>query len=256
MRASRAVANGLAAPMVAVGFLTVIPIPLPSSVALGPMGWAIACFPLVGAAVGGLAGAVGLSLSGWLPPSVLAAIVLVTALATTGALHLDGLMDCCDGLFGGKDRDSRMAIMKDSRVGSFGIAAAVSVLLLEYGAIAALSPESGLRALVAAGALSRGAMAVALAAFPAAGATGIAAGLKPQLRWYHAAVAALLAVVMAAGVVGAIGLAASAAVALLVAAIGGLAKIRIGGITGDVCGGIGQLAEAVVLVLTVGMRAG
>jgi adenosylcobinamide-GDP ribazoletransferase len=215
------------------------------------MGWPVACFPLVGAALGGLVGALGLLLAPWFPPSVLAALLLAALLVVTGALHLDALMDSFDGLFGGKDPDGRLAIMRDSRVGSFGIAAAGSLLLIEYGTLASLSPEARLRALAVAGALSRGVMALLLAAFPAASPKGLAAGLKPQIRWYHAATAILLASAIAVGLLGTTGLAVVGLAGLLTLLGGRLALGKIGGVTGDVCGGLGELVEAVVLLACV-----
>ncbi|MHB8993493.1 MAG: adenosylcobinamide-GDP ribazoletransferase, partial [Chloroflexota bacterium] len=96
-----------AAPLVAAGFLTVMPIPAPRSVAMGPMGWPLACFPLVGAALGALVAGVGVLLELWFPAQVVAPLMVALLLAVTGALHLDGLMDSFDGLFGGRDPSGR-----------------------------------------------------------------------------------------------------------------------------------------------------
>ncbi len=241
----------LTAPLVAISFLTVLPVPQPRSVAGSSMGWAVACFPIAGAILGlGLAGLDRL-LTGWFPPAVGSALLLAALLAATGALHLDGLMDSFDGVFGGKDRESRLSIMKDSRVGSFGIAAAVTVLLMEYGSLTSLAPGVRGEALVLAVALARWAMAATLWLFPAAGSTGLAAGLKPQVRWIHAAVGTILAAGIAlalAGWAGAVLLALSALAALLT---GRYIVGRLGGITGDSCGAVGTLVETIVLVVSV-----
>ena len=241
-----------ATPLVAVGFLTVLPLPQPR-VAEGAMGWAVACFPLVGAALGALLAAEGGLLELWLPSPVVAALLLATLLATTGALHLDGLMDSFDGLFGGRDPESRLAIMRDSRVGSYGIAAAASILLVEYGCLVSLPAGWRLQALATTVALSRWAMVAILWGFPAASARGMAAGLKPYLRWVQAAVATVLAFGIALLFFGWLGGAMEAA-ALGVLLLGGrVVAGRLGGINGDTCGGIGQLVEVAMLLLCVGV---
>ncbi len=254
-RWTSALERALAAPLVAAGFLTVIPIPVPKTLALGPMGWPVACFPLVGAVVGGLVAAVGALLAPWFPPSVVAALMVATLLAVTGALHLDALMDSFDGMFGGRDPAGRLAIMRDSRVGSYGIAAAGSLLLIEYSALATMTVEGRVRALVVAAALSRWAMAVILATFPAGSTSGLAAGLKPHLRRRHMIGATVLAAVVAIGVMGWTGAAMLVPAGLLVFLGGRLAIAKIGGVTGDVCGGLGLVVEATVLLACVAISA-
>ena len=250
-RLGLAVGRAIVSPLVGASFLTVLPMPVPRTLANGPMGWPVASFPLAGAAIGALIGAEGLLLTAWFPPAVVAGLMITTLLAVTGALHLDALMDSFDGLFGGKDPDGRLAIMRDSRVGSYGIAAAGSLLLLEYGALLSLSPVGRLQALVVAGALSRGAMAITMASFPAASSRGLAAGLKPHLRSYHTVAAALLAVVVAGGLLRWAGLAMAAMAGALVLLGGRLAMAKIGGISGDICGGLGELVETVTLLACV-----
>jgi adenosylcobinamide-GDP ribazoletransferase len=238
----------LAAPFSALSFLTVLPVPVPGSAGRLSMGWAVACFPLAGAFMGLCLVGMDWLLSPWFPPAVEAALLLVALLAATGALHLDGFMDSFDGVFGGKDPASRRAIMKDSRVGSFGIAAAASALLLEYGSLASLPAAGRVEALVLAVALSRWAMAALLWLFPAAGSTGLAAGLKPQVRWVHVVVATILAVAIAASFPGWAGGILVVLSGLAVLAVGRLMVAKIGGITGDSCGAVGQLVEILVLV--------
>jgi adenosylcobinamide-GDP ribazoletransferase len=63
----------------------------------------------------------------------------------TGGLHLDGLADCADGIFGGHTPEQRLAIMRDSRIGTFGVLALVAVLLIQFAALSML-PSHALRA--------------------------------------------------------------------------------------------------------------
>jgi adenosylcobinamide-GDP ribazoletransferase len=238
-----------AAPLLAVSFLTTLPVPAPARFPAGSMGTAVALFPIVGAGVGAALWLADLALSPWLPGTVVAALLVAGLLLLSGALHLDGLMDSFDGLFGGKDAAARLAIMRDSRVGSFGIAAAGSVLLVEYACLASLSGDSRGPALVVAACLSRWATAATLWSFPAATSTGLAAGLKPELSRHHLLLATGSGLAVAVVAMGAVGAGVAAASALLVAAGGRFATARLGGITGDSCGALGQLVEVMVLVL-------
>jgi adenosylcobinamide-GDP ribazoletransferase len=224
------------------------------------IGWAA---PLAGALVGALGAAVlGGARALSLPARLAAGLAVAAQLAATGALHEDGLADVADGFGGGRDRAAKLAILRDSRIGTYGAAALILLLLIRVDALAALSrPNAGFAtaALILAGAASRaGALAPLALLDPArpdgagarAGALGVRA-LAPVAATLAAVavvtglaaldvVRALFACVCAAGVVGG-----------LVA----LARRQIGGQTGDVCGAAAALAEAATLIaLLIGGR--
>ena len=214
---------------------------------LADAAWA---FPLVGAGIGGLAGLAFLlvqllGLGDW-PAAVLAVLV---SIVLTGALHEDGLADTADGLIGGRDREQRLAIMHDSRHGTFGVIALVLSVLLRTAALAGIGEavHAGL-ALIAAHATSRAALPVAMFLLVPARADGLGAGAgRPSMAPAIAALAIGLLVSLASlgparGLV-AIGLAGAAMFAL-----GMLAYRRIGGYTGDVLGAFQQIGEIVVLL--------
>src|SRR5262249_8153233 len=148
-------AGWLADLQVALGFLTRLPVG-----AVGSLGNAAWTFPLVGLIVGVLAALVfaiarGLSL----PHEIAAILAVATAIALTGALHEDGLADTADGFGGGVERWQRLAIMRDSRIGSYGVIALVMSVLIRVEALAALpGPGRVAAALIAAHALSRAAL--------------------------------------------------------------------------------------------------
>src|SRR5712671_7125334 len=111
----------LASFVVATAFLTRVPIgaPTPGAWQLADSAWA---FPLVGAGIGAVAGLAFLlaqlvGLGDW--PAALLSVL--SGLALTGALHEDGLADTADGFSGGRDREAKLAIMRDSRQGTFGV---------------------------------------------------------------------------------------------------------------------------------------
>ncbi len=147
-------------------------LPLPDHAPRGAASaWA---WPLVGAVLGGLAAAAAwLGLWLGLTPGVVAVLVLALGALLTGGLHEDGLSDTADGLFGGWTPERRLEIMKDSRVGSYGVLALVLVTLARWSALATLLAGGSLWALVAVGAVSRAPMALIMAALPNARGAGI-----------------------------------------------------------------------------------
>jgi len=206
-------------------------------------------WPLAGAAVAVLAGAVGwIGLSLGLSPALAAGLVLAAQIAATGALHEDGLADTADGLWGGQERTRRLEIMKDSRIGSYGVLALVLSLGLRWVALAALFDGGGLFApLIAAAALSRAPMGVLMAALPNARGAGLAQSVgRPGQD--TATLGAILAFVVALLAVGWVVLAPVFWVALATIALAALAKAKIGGQTGDILGASQQLAEIAALL--------
>lgn len=207
-------------------------------------------WPLVGVLVGGI-GALTAMAALWigLPPGPAAASALAAMALTTGGLHEDGLADTADGLLGGRDRERRLEIMKDSRIGSHGALALLLVILAQWSALTLLLAQpQGWLALIAAAALSRAPMAAIMAALPSARQNGLSAGSgRPKAATALAAVLIALAIALSLG-----GLPALKA-ALLAAALSiGLARAaqtRIGGQTGDILGASQQLAFAASLSL-------
>ncbi len=208
-------------------------------------------WPLIGALLGALAGLVGLA-GHWLglPASISAALSLAALIALSGALHEDGLADTFDGLWGGHERARRLEIMRDSRVGTYGVLALVLALLLRWSALVALL-EGGwfLAPLIGASLLSRVPMVLLMANMANAREAGLAAGSgipAPRTAMAALAIALGLAVLL-------LGwwalLAAAFWIALFSLALGALAKARIGGLTGDILGASQQVSEIAALVV-------
>lgn len=244
----------------AVTFLTAVPLPQtgePSPRQLWrSMGW----YPLVG---------LGLGLAGWavlsgltlVVPHMLAAVVVVAflELATRG-LHLDGLMDSADGLLSGAARERALEIMKDSRVGAMGVAAALFVALLKCAALASLPSLAPLAPLLVGWAAARTVPPLAVYLWPYARSQGTGAAFN-QERSLGPVVAALvvLALVSIAGsaagvmlddaaVIWRSPLVAVAAVIVPLALLAGVAR-RLGGLTGDTYGLGIEVAETTALVV-------
>jgi adenosylcobinamide-GDP ribazoletransferase len=233
----------------ALAFLTRLPVP--RSVAQPPPSLATGfrALPLVGALVGLIAGLVywGAAAAG-LPSLAAAMLALGTAALVTGCLHEDGLADCADALGAGRDRTLALTIMRDSRIGSFGVLALIFVIGLKASALATLAAPQGMLALIAAHAGARGLLGLVAYGFMPARADGLGAALgrvDDRIVAQALAIGLLLPIAVAGP--------AAALPALLIGAIAVLivrlqADRRIGGHTGDVFGAAEQLAEAGMLL--------
>lgn len=227
----------------AIGFLTTMPVPsheLPPDALRRAGVW----FPAVGLLIGALLVGAAWGLNWLFPPMASAVLVVALWAALTGALHLDGLADCGDGLLPPVRRERRLEIMRDSRVGAFGVTVLVLVLLLKVAALASLSVTWP--ALLLAPIWGRWLILVA-ARRPSARPEGMGASLGPTLDVRRLALATLLPLALTGGVgvwhapvLAAMGLAVLAALGVL-----WLAQRRLGGVTGDVFGAVVEVSEAV-----------
>ena len=219
------------------------------------LGRTVRAFPIVGALIGLLAGVVYGIAGGLGLPEIVAAVLAVGAGAlATGALHEDGLADMADGFGGGASRESKLDIMRDSRIGAYGVIALVVVLATKVGAIADLG-DTGLAiaAMVAAAGVSRAAMPAVMLWLEPARSDGLAAdaGRPPSTHvWTGLALAAVLAV----GLLTWSGLVAFLIAGLGTAGVAWLAERQVGGHTGDVLGGVQQISEVLFLLTLAAVR--
>src|SRR5450755_4275560 len=126
-----------------------------------PVGAYVWAFPVAGLAVGALSGiSLSLARAAGANPSIAALAALAVGLLVTGALHEDGLADFWDGIGGGRTRERKLEIMRDSAIGSFGAAALFIALAVRWSAIAAIAdPGAAVAALIVAHTTSRGMLA-------------------------------------------------------------------------------------------------
>lgn len=237
--------------LIAVQFLTRLPVRLPLLPTAQDNGRSLFWYPLVGALVGLL-----LLLAHWLltsaAPLLQAAVILSLWVWISGALHLDGLADTADAWVGGHgDRERTLAIMKDPACGPIGVVALVLLLLLKFAALVSLLEHQAWLALLLAPWVGRLLLPVLLISTPyarpgglgAALATHAPAALKPALVG-HALVIALLAV-LAWGIAGLLPL---VGVVLFTLYWRRVVIRRLGGTTGDTAGGLLEMAETLLLV--------
>lgn len=236
-------------------FLTRLPMPPLPPRPSEALAQAMRCFPLVGLAVG-LAGGVVFALARDAVTPLAAGLMAVAVMALlTGGLHEDGLADTADGLGGGRDRDHVLAILRDSRIGSYGALALILGVGLRAAALAgAADATAGLAAVVAAATLSRGLIPAAMTLSRPARDDGLGAGAGRPRGGETLSALAIAAVVatLCLGLGGAV-----VALACAVAAGGAVlwaAHRRIGGYTGDILGAVQQAAEIAVLLAAVAAR--
>lgn len=207
------------------------------------MGASVWAWPLVGALVGGLAAlSHGAALWLGLPPLVAALLGIGALVLATGAMHEDGLADLADGFGGGQSRTRKLEIMRDSRIGTYGVLALVLSVGLRAAAIAALPADWAMAGFVALAMASRACLPLWLRLLPAARADGLGkgAGGVPDAALVAALVLGQLGWCLAGGLSW---LPIAMAVFVGTALIAGLALRQIGGQTGDVLGAAQQVGE-------------
>lgn len=239
--------NAAASFLLAVQFLTRLPVRSARIHTPERMAASVRYHPLVGALIGGACAAVFAGANAVLPPLPAILLAIAAGLLVTGAFHEDGLADAFDGLGGGATRESALDIMRDSRIGAYGALALVAALALKAGALAALPPPLVAAALVAAHGLSRlsSVLAVATGRYVRGEGAGkpVADGVSPAGAAVALATGALIAALWCV-------LHAPAALAWAMAGLAAghvLMRLfyepRLGGYTGDTLGAVQQASE-------------
>ena len=137
-------------------FLTSIPINIELKVNRDDFQKAISYFPFVGLTIGIINSLLFLITSNFLPFRVAVIFAIVTQIILTGGIHLDGLSDTFDGLLSGREKNRILEIMKDSRIGTFGLLALVILLLLKFELLASLSKVQIILCIILAPVVARG----------------------------------------------------------------------------------------------------
>lgn len=229
-------------------FLTRIPLPAVVRGDWSDFSRALAWFPVVGFLLGALLVVSDILLRQVLGPLTVAVLVVGLWLGVTGALHADGLVDTCDGVFAAVTPERRLEIMRDTQVGVFGVAALLVVLGLKVAALAELPEAVRGWTLLAAPGLGRLALVLSATLFPYARAEGLGSPLR--------AAATPRGLVMPMATVAVLALAGGAWL-LAIALLGSLGAWLLGrwlharlrtGLTGDCYGAVCEVVETLVLV--------
>lgn len=243
--------------LTALQFLTVAPPFIRRLFTPRELGRAVGYYPLVGILLGAILLGASTLLAQVFPPQVNAALVLVLWVLLSGALHLDGFLDACDGLLGGFTPESRLNIMRDERVGAFAATGGILLLLVKFASLSALSAPGFVpqrAALLLAPALGRWGMALAIVAFPYARPQGLGREMKDHATWRQALLASVIALAAAWLAAGWWGWLAAAGAVLVTLGGAWFTLRRIPGLTGDIYGALNELVEtAVLLFFTAGL---
>lgn len=232
----------------ALTFLTICPWPrLPLA---GPQELARSMFwfPWVGALLGLVYWATFQVLVKTAPDVAGAALLLALTVLSTRGLHLDGLADTLDGLGGGHTPETRLAIMKDSRLGTFGAVGLILVLLLKFAFFLGIAEQGKPAVLILFPVLSRWGMVLLAVLSPYARPEGgLGQAMTQGVSSSTLTGATLSALVFSFAVFGIRGMALMAGVGVLVMILVPYCRGKLGGITGDVLGAVNELGETLVL---------
>jgi adenosylcobinamide-GDP ribazoletransferase len=232
--------------IVAFQFLTIFPAIIKRMFTAEEMGRAAGFFPLVGVVLGALLYGINYAARLIFPDSVSATLMLFAWIFLTRAFHLDGFMDTCDGLFGGWNPERRLEIMKDSRVGAFGVAGGVLILLTKYSALS--SSTNIFAALILATTLGRWSLPLLIYFFPYARENGLGYEMKRNTRWVELLLATFIAGITAWLLLGWLGLVLMLGAGIIAIFFGLYVMRLLPGLTGDIYGAATILVETVTLI--------
>ncbi len=243
--------------LAALRFLTIIPIPGRRGGSPEELGRSTSYFPVIGAMV-------GLSLAGlsWLfglilPSAIVNMLLIVYLVVISGALHLDGLVDTCDGIVGKKTVEERWQVMDDSHAGSFGAIGVFCLLLAKYVSLSSVPEYWLLMTLVLMPVVSRWAMVYAIFAYPYARPSGLGKVFKQGASWRSFTVATVITLAVIIGLTWWANIAYFYLVSIvlmcsiwaIVALMAIYLKHKFTGLTGDTYGAINEVVEVSVLML-------
>jgi adenosylcobinamide-GDP ribazoletransferase len=234
---------------VALRLLTVFPSPPGREYGAEDFGKSMSCFPVVGLLLGLVLFGLDRLLSLFLPPILINVLLVVALVIMTGALHLDGFIDTCDGLSVKSAVSDKLRVMRDSRVGAFGIVGGSCLILAKFAALVALPEGIRASALILMPILGRWGMVYAIYAFPLARSEGMGWAIKQKANLNGIALASLFSLIMALLLLQWWAVALLAVLCLVLLMLSKYLCSRFGGLTGDSYGAINEFAEVTVLIL-------
>lgn len=238
---------------IAFQFLTIIPLPFSVRCDEKVLGRSMAVFPLVGLTLGGLLAGADFILGQLFPRQVSDLLLIVLLTVVTGALHLDGLADVCDGLAARGGRERFLAVMKDPHTGAVGVVALVLALLLKYVTLLAIPLGIKREALILFPAIARFSQVLMAAGSQRAREDGLGALFAGGAGAVQLGVAGVTILAAAFLLVGMKGVYSVLASGLLTWVLRAWSHRRLGGVTGDVIGCASEMNEILCLLLFVAL---
>lgn len=233
--------------MAAFQFLSIFPAVVRRPFTAKELGHSVGFYPLVGLAIGGVMFGVMVGMSRFFSAQVSAAVVLILWVILTRAIHLDGFLDTCDGLFGGFTPEKRLRIMRDPRVGAFALVGGGVLLIVMFSAIE--STNNKVCSLLLAPVFGRWALSFAVVAFPYARPEGMGRVIKDNSHWPQLLLASFTTLVIAWFVGQWFGLIVLGLVFIISFLWLRYVLRLIPGLTGDIYGATCVMIEALVLII-------
>lgn len=232
--------------LIALQFLTVLPVRVKSPVEEKDFGASLLYFPLVGLLIGLVLVISAIPLSPF--PLLQAAIILISSIILSGGIHLDGFADTCDGFYGNNPREKILEIMRDSRIGTMGVLGVVSILFLKFSLIASFSEDILWKALILMAVFSRWAQVMACFGASYARESGKAKYFVENAAKKELFIGLLFTLVLFFMFLKIKGLILFFASVLPTFLFLQYIKKRIGGVTGDTIGALSEFAEVSLLL--------
>ena len=229
----------------AIGFLTVLSLAPTGEAKMGP---SRAYFPLVGLALGGILAGLDFVARQALPPLVVGALLVAALLVLTRAIHTEGFLDACDGLFGAYSPSGRLEILRDTHVGAFAVIGGAALLLLKWSLLSNIPAEVRAGLLAVFPCLSRFGMLSTMAAFRYAREHGMGTAFQAGAGWRQIAFALVTALAASGLLLGPAGLLLLAMAVAVSLGLGRWIAGMLDGMTGDTYGAVNEVAEVAVLL--------
>jgi len=215
------------------------------------IGGSIGFFPVVGVLLGFILMGLNWTFAAVLPPLVVGALILLAHILLTGALHLDGFIDTCDGLAGHRTVEERLIIMRDSCAGGIGVVMTCALLILKFAALTAIPAVPRMKALLLMTLIARWGMVYALWRYPAARREGLGKGFKDYATPGKMIFASFFTVVIAFITGKLVGILSIIVAWIIVIIICNYLCRKLGGMTGDGYGAVSEVAEIGVLIFII-----
>lgn len=235
--------------LTALGFLTRIPLASNPGADISCFDKSLIFFPVAGGIIGAVSALFYLLLTPFLPSPVLVALILAIPLFLSGGMHFDGLLDTCDGIFSGRSRARSLEIMRDSRVGSMGVAAGILDLLLRWSLLTSLTGDVIPVLLIAQAVTGRWVITLAVYFFPYARQEGLGYAFSRNKKISAVILSSLIMIlilILINGIYGGLVALLTGGLSLLIAC---WVKGKLGGLTGDVYGALNEVGEILFLLL-------
>lgn len=236
------------AALAALNFLTILPVNRELIFSPQELGKSTAFYPIIGFLIGLLLLGLKRFFTILFPSSVVTILIIVCWAWISGALHLDGLIDTFDGIFGGTNPEERLKIMKDERVGAFALIGGILIMLTKYVILETVIAIDD-KVLLLAPMISRWGMTLAIVGFPYARSEGLGYTIKIFSNWKRVVIASVFTIIAAWLISGVVGLMLILFSTIIVLVISYYVMKKISGLTGDTYGAINEIVEVWVLLV-------